>query len=70
MATVEPGPTGDDDKNKSRKAWTMEMLMSDSNISMTMTNGLEQMSDEYKKFLYARATHLNHAIQYHMQTNN
>ena len=30
-------------------------------------NGLEQASRDYKKFLYARATHLNHAIQYHMQ---
>ena len=25
------------------------------------------MSEEYKNFLYARATHSNHAIQYHMQ---
>ena len=25
------------------------------------------MSEDYKKFLYARATHSNHAIQYHMQ---
>ena len=49
MATVEQGPTGDDD------------------ISMTMTNGLDQMSEIYKKFQYARATHSNNAIQYHMQ---
>ena len=67
MATVVQGPTGDDDKNKSWKAWTMEMLMSDGNISMTTTNRPEQVSEEYKKFLYARATHLNHVIQYHMQ---
>ena len=67
MATVEPGPTGDDDKNKSWKAWTMEMLMSDGTISMTMMNGPEQMSEEYKRFLYARATHSNHVLQYHMQ---
>ena len=67
VATVEPGPTGDDDENESQKAWKMVMWMNDSNISMTMTNGLEQKSEEYKKFLYARATHSNHAIQYHMQ---
>ena len=76
MATVVQGPTDDDDKNELQKAWTMEMLMSDGHISMTMTkgwmmemlmsdidismtmmNGPEQMSEDYKKFLYARATH-------------
>ena len=36
-------------------------------ISMTMMNGLEQVSEDYKKFLNARATHSNHVIQYHMQ---
>ena len=36
--------------------------MNDGNISMTMTNGLEQVRKDYKKFLYARATHSNHAI--------
>ena len=46
MATVEPGPTSDDDKNESWKAWTMKMLTSDGDISMTMTNGPEQMSEE------------------------
>ena len=67
MATVEPGPTGDDDENKLQKAWTMEMLINDGIISMTTMNGPEQMFEEYKMFLYARATHSNHAIQYHMQ---
>ena len=67
VATVVQGPTGDDDENELQKAWTMEMLMSDSDISTTMTNGLEQVSEDYKKFLHARATHSNHAIQYHMQ---
>ena len=67
VATVVKGPTGDDDENESRKAWTMEMLMNDGNISMTMTNGSEQASEDYKKFLYTRATHSNHVIQYHMQ---
>ena len=67
VTTVVQGPTDDDDENESRKAWTMEMLMSDGDISMSMMNELGQMSEEYKKFLYARATHSNNAIQYHMQ---
>ena len=45
----------------------IEMLMNNSNVSMTMTNGLEQMSEDYKKFRHARPTHSNQAIQYHMQ---
>ena len=61
------GPTDDDDKNESQKAWTMEMLMNVSDISMTMMNLPEQVSEENKKFLYARAVHSNHSIQYHMQ---
>ena len=67
MATVEQGPTGDDDENESQKAWTMAMLMNDGDISTTTMNGLEQMSEDYKKLLFARATHSNHVIQYHMQ---
>ena len=55
------------DENELRKAWMMEMLMNDSDISMKKTNGLEQVSEDYKKFLYARATHSNHVKQYHMQ---
>ena len=58
----------DDDENKSWRAWTMEMLTNDGNISMSMMNEPEQMS-ENKKFLgvYARAVHSNHLIRYHMQ---
>ena len=41
--------------------------MNDSNISTTTMSGLEQASRDYKKFLYARATHSIHVIQYHMQ---
>ena len=67
MAAVVQGPTGDDDENELQKTWMMEMWMSDDDISMTVTNGPEQVSEDYKKFLYARATHSNHAIQYHMQ---
>ena len=62
VATVAQGPTGDDDGNKSQKAWMVEMLTNDGNISMTMTNGPEQISEDYKKFLYARATHSNNRI--------
>ena len=63
---VAQGPADDDDKNESLKAWTMEMLTNDSNISMSMTNEQESMSEDDKKFLYARAVHSNHLIQYHM----
>ena len=63
---VVQGPSDDDDKNESCKAWTMEMLTNDSGISMSMMNEQEQMSEEDKKFLYARAVHSNHSIQYHM----
>ena len=41
--------------------------MNNGNISTTMTNGLEQVSGDYNKFLYARTAHSNHVIQYHMQ---
>ena len=60
------GPMDDDNENESRKAWTMEMLMNDSDISANMTNEVESMSDDEKMFLYARAVHSNHSIQYHM----
>ena len=55
------------DENESWKAWTMEMLTNDGDISMSMMNDQEQVSDEDKKFLYAMAVHSNHLIQYHMQ---
>ena len=61
------GPTDGDDENKSQKAWTMEMLTNNGDISMSMMNEPEQMSEENKNFLYARAVHSNHSIQYHMQ---
>ena len=61
------GPTDDNDENKLWNAWTMEMLMNDNDISMSMMNEPEQVSEEDKKFLYARAVHSNHLIQYHMQ---
>ena len=61
------GPSDDNDKNEWWKAWTMEMLMSDGDISTSMMNEQEQVSNEDKKFLCARAVHSNHSIQYHMQ---
>ena len=56
----------DDNENESQKAWTMEMLMNDGDISANTTNEVESMSDDEKMFLYARAVHSNHSIQYHM----
>ena len=42
------------------------MLMNDGDISTNMMNEEESMSDDEKRFLYARAVHSNHSIQYHM----
>ena len=60
------GPTDDNNKNESRKAWTMEMLMNSGDISVNTTNEVASMSDDERMFLYARAVHSNHSIQYHM----
>ena len=60
------GPTDDGNKKESRKAWTMEMLMNGGGISTNTTNEEESMNDDEKMFLYARAVHSNHSIQYHM----
>ena len=60
------GPMDDDNENESRKAWTMEMLTKDGDISANTMNEVESMSDDEKMFLYARAVHSNHSIQYHM----
>ena len=66
MTSEVQGPTDDDNENKLRKAWTMEMLTNDGNFSVNTTNEVESMSDDEKMFLYARAVHSNHLIQYHM----
>ena len=42
------------------------MLRNDGNISTNMMNEEESMSDDETMFLYARAVHSNHSIQYHM----
>ena len=66
LTPVAQGPTEDDNKNKSRKAWTMEMLMNGFDNSANTTSEEESMSDNERMFLYARAVHSNHSIQYHM----
>ena len=65
-AMIAQGPTDDDNEIESRKARTMEMLMNNGNIQVNMTNEEVSMSDDEKMFLYARAVHSNHSIQYHM----
>ena len=57
------GPTEDDNKNESQKAWTMEMLMNGGDNSANTTSEEESMSDDERMFLYARAVHSNHSIQ-------
>ena len=63
---AEKAPTNDDDENELHKAWTIEMLTNDGDISMSMMNEVELISEDDKKFLYARAVHSNHLIHYHM----
>ena len=60
------GPMDDNNKNELRKAWTMEMLMNGGDTSANTTNEEVSMSDDERMFLYARAMHSNHSIQYHM----
>ena len=60
------GPTDDNEKNESRKAWTMEMLMNGGDISTNSTSGEESMSDAERMLLYARVVHSNNSLQYHM----
>ena len=42
------------------------MLTNDGDISTNTMNEEESMSDDEKRFLYARVVHSNHSIQYHM----
>ena len=63
---VAQGPADDDDEYESQKAWTMEMLTNDGDISTNTMNEEESMSDDEKMFLYARVVHSNHSIQYLM----
>ena len=63
---VAQGPAEDDEENESCKAWTMEMLTNSGNILMCMINEEELMSEDEKKFLYARVVNSKHSIQYYM----
>ena len=60
------GPTSYDDEIELQKAWTLGMPTINGDISMMDTEELEQIEDNNKKFLYARAVHANHMIQHHM----
>ena len=60
-----PHPTSNDNEDESRKAWTMGMPTNDGDISMTNREEPTQIEDRNKQFLYARAVHANHMIQYH-----
>ena len=60
------GPTDDNNKNESQKAWTMEMVINGGDISANTMNEEVSMSDDEKIFLYTRAVHSSHSIQYHM----
>ena len=56
-----------DDEDELQKAWTMGMPTIDGDISTINTEELTQIEDRNKQFLYARAVHANHMIQYHMK---
>ena len=57
LPLVAEGPADDDDENESHKAWTMEMLTNDGDISMSMMNEEESMSkDEKSSYMLERYT--------------
>ena len=60
------GPISYDEEIELQKAWTMGMPTMDGNISTMEADELEQIEDNNKKFVYARAVHTNHMIQHHM----
>ena len=62
LTPVAQGPTG----YELRKAWTIEMLMNGGDNSANTTSEEELMSDDERMFLYSRAVHSNHSIQYHI----
>ena len=54
---VAQGPVDNDDENELCKAWTMEMLMNDGDISTSMMNEEEMMSkDEKSSYMPERYT--------------
>ena len=42
-------------------------MVNDGDISITTMIEHEQAKENHKKFMYARAIHSSHVIQYHMQ---
>ena len=57
LSLVAEGSADDDDENESHKAWTMEMLTNDGDISMSMMNEEESMSkDEKSSYMLERYT--------------
>ena len=48
LTMVAKGPVDDDDENELHKAWTMEMLTNNGNISTSMMNEQESMSEDEK----------------------
>ena len=48
------GPTDDDKKNESRKAWTMEMMMNSGDISTNMTNEETSMMEPRKTIFISK----------------
>ena len=60
------GPTSNDEEIKLQKAWTMEILTMNGNISTMEADELEQVEYKNKKFLYARVVDANHMIQHHI----
>ena len=61
-----PRPTSNNDKDELWKARTMGMPTNNGDISTINTAEQTQIEDGNKQFLYARAVHANHMIQYHM----
>ena len=61
-----PYPTNTYDDDESQKAWTIGMPTNNGDISTIDSEELTRIKDKNKKFLYTRAVHANHMIQYHM----
>ena len=61
-----PCPTSNDNDDESQKAWTKGMPTNNGDISTIDSEELTRIKDKNKKFLYARAVHANHMIQYLM----
>ena len=61
-----PRPTSNNDDDELQKVWTMGMPTNNGDISTIDSEELTRIKDKNKKFLYARAIHANHMIQYHM----